>query len=408
MNRDEQPKVDTAQPETSDNRSYDPQEVEPSTSMDAPLSQPSEVPEPLQPLPPQPISPVVETPPAGLPMAPQQKLRPKWLLPVIIAAVLVVLGGSSALAYKFWYQNPQKVIGDGLMHAIEAKSMTYKAMVQHKGTSGTVNVVVTGVSKDGANSANTSVGMVVDGKTYTLKGSVVVNKNSDIYLKVANVDTLLADFEAQLPVSARQVVTDFVKKINDQWIVISNEKIKTFSDAYAKMQKCTQSVVEKIQSDKSYSSEIVDLYKAHPFLKITKELGSKDGSLGYEVSDNQKEDKAFSEGVKNTKAYKMLHECDSSLTIDTQETSGTTSTTTVQIWVSRWSHEITKITANDKDDDGTTAISFEPVFNTGSEVKAPAKAKSVDELMNDIQQLESALLEASMEAQSAQTGSLFS
>jgi hypothetical protein len=211
-----------------------------------------------------------------------------------------------------------------------------------------------------------------------------------------------------MPASARQIVSDFVKKINDQWIVISNEKIKTFSDTYAKMQKCTQNAVDKIQSDKTYSSEIIDLYKKHPFLKITKELGAKDGSLGYEVRDDTAAGKAFGEGFKNTKTYKMLHDCDSSFTVDTTESSEATDTTTVQLWVSRWSHELTKVTASDKDDDGTTSISFEPVFNKGADVKTPANAKSVDELMNDIQQLESALLEASMDAQSAQTGSLFS
>jgi hypothetical protein len=376
--------------------------------MDMPINQPSETPEPLQPLPPQPIAPLAEVPSSGLPMTPQPKSRAKWLLPIIIAAVLVVLGGSGALAYKFWYQNPQKVISDSLMHVIEAKSMTYKAIVGHKGTSGTVNVVVRGVSKDNTSSADASVAMIIDGKSYTLKGSIVIDKKSDIYLKVANVDTLLADFEAQLPSSARSLVADFVKKINDQWIVISNDKIKTFSDAYAKMQKCTQSVVEKIQSDKSYSTELIDLYKAHPFLKITKELGAKDGSLGYEIQDDVAAGKAFGKGFKTTKTYKMLHDCDSSLTIDASESSEVGDSTTAQIWISRWSHEVTKVTANDKDTDGTTSISIEPTFNKGADVVVPKGAKSVTELMNDIQQLESSLLEASMETQSAQSNSLFS
>lgn len=408
MNRDELPQGNATQPDTSDTRSYDPDEIEPSTSMDMPVSQPPETPEPLQQLPPQPLTPLAEVPSEGLPIAPQSKQRSKWFLPIIIAAILVVLGGSGTLAYKLWYQNPQKVIGDSLLHAIEAKTMTYKAMAERKGSFGAVNVTVAGASKDNANSADATVTIAMSGKTYTLKGSVVVDGKSDIYLKVANVDSFLADFKAQLPVSTQGLVSDFIKKINDQWIVISNDSVKSFSDAYAKMQKCTQATFDKIQSDAAYSSELVDLYKKHPFLKVTKELGSKDGSLGYRVKGDTVAGRAFGEGLKNTKAYKMLHDCDDSFAIDTSESSSTTSTTTTEIWVSRWTHEITKVTASDSDTEGTTSLTFEPIFNKDVKVTAPKDAKSVDELMNDIRQLESSILEASMETQPTQTNSLFS
>ncbi|HEU4715923.1 MAG TPA: hypothetical protein VFS14_03785, partial [Candidatus Saccharimonadales bacterium] len=343
------------------------------------------------------------------PRAPQGKPRRKWLLPVIIAAVLVVLGGSGALAYKFWYQNPKKVISDGFMHAIEAKSISYKVTAERKDTSMAVKVVLSGISRDGANSVDANVEVMSDGKTHAFKGSAVIDKKSNIYIKVANVDTLLAEFTATMPASVRQEVDAFIKKINDQWIVISNDKLKSFSESYAKSQECLQKVSDTIQKDQSYSNELVDLYKKHPFFKITKELGSKDGSLGYEVQGDKVEGKAFGEGLKNTKTYKLMHDCDSSFKIDTNNQDSSDEDSTAQIWVSRWSHEITKITANEKgDDNSTTTVGVEPIFNKAPEVKTPANAKSVEDLMNDLQTLQMNIMEASLQESQAANGSLFS
>jgi hypothetical protein len=411
MDKDEQPRAEDNTEQQTDNRPYDPQEVESPTDSNSQMGTYTPVtPQPLSPLPPASFSTPVDTP--QMPSMPQKKARRKWLIPAIVAGILVVLGGSSALAYKFWYQNPQKVMSDSLMHAIEAKSLSYKATSKVESPSGTFTITLNGASKDGANSIDASVLVDAEGKTYTIKGSAVIDKKSDIYIKVANVDALLADFQAQLPSSLNSVLTTFIAKINDQWIKISNDKIKSFSDEYAKLQKCTQSAVEKIRADKSYSSEIVDLYKAHSFLSISKELGSKDGSLGYEVKSDTKAGKAFGEGFKKTKTFKMLHDCDDSFSVDTSNESGTADTPKVQVWVSRWTHEITKVTTNGKSGEGTMSAVFEPVFNKDVTVKTPEKSKSVDELMGDIQELESAWLQASMEAsmqaQSLKTTGLFS
>lgn len=406
MNRDEQPQENEPQAPAVAKNNDDTPEARP-LSMTESTPQTS-APTPFQPagVPQQPDTEPVN----GMP-ALQPKRRPKWLVPAIIAAVLVVLGGSGALAYNFWYQNPQKVISDGLMHALQAKSLTYKATANMKADTGAFTIAVTGVSKDAASSADVSVDMTIDNKPYKINGSLVIDNKSNIYVKVANVDRLVADFEMQFPANARVIIGDFIKKVNDQWIVISNDRIKTFSDAYAKMQKCSQAAVEKLQQDKSYSSEVTDLYKAHPFMKITKELGSKDGSLGYEVTEDAAAGKAFAEGLKNTKVYKMMHDCDNSFTIDNSDTSSSTNDAKVEIWVSRWSHEITKVTASQTKDGSTMSLVFEPVFNTGKSVTTPSNAKSVDELMQDLQDLQAALLQASMEAQvpqGAANDSLFS
>jgi hypothetical protein len=400
MNRDEEPNKELPEQKPSNLNDVpynDAPELEPSTT--GPSDQLAQLVSPQEST--QPV--VSEAPNSTPPAVSSKKLSGKWLVITIVAAVLVLFGGGVAFAYNFWYQKPEKVISDGLLNAIQAKSVTYKASANVKQSTSTFNVTLSGAAKDSASSADATVDITTSGKTYTLKGNAVISSKGDIYIKVANIDALLKDISAQLPPSAKAVLDTFVKKINDQWIVITNEKIKTFSEEYAKVQKCSQEAYQKLQSDKSYSSEVIDLYKAHPFMKINKQLGSKDGSLGYEVADNATEDKAFSTGLKDTKVFKMMHDCDSNFTIDTEDSTASNSTTTAEIWVSRWTHEITKITAKGTEDGTQTILSFEPIFNKDVKIATPEKAESVDALMQDIQNLESSMLQASLEAQSSQS-----
>lgn len=336
---------------------------------------------------------------------PQKSKRAKWLLPVIIAAVLVVLGGGGVLAYKFWYQNPNKVISDGLLHAVEAKSFTYTASLKTTSNNQTpYSLTVTGISKDGANSANVDLNLAMSGQNYTIKVGAVVDATGNIYLNASNIHDLAKSYEAQLPPSASAVIDDFLKKVEGEWLKIDSDSIKSFSQDYAKLQQCGQDTLKKIQSDNSYMTELADLYKAHPFYTVTKELGSKDGSLGYQVTPNAQEEKAFGESLKNTKLYKQMHDCDSSFTIDTTDVTDTqNNNATSELWVSQWSHEITKISSTSTIDGATMTVTSSPVFNTSTPVTVPKNPKSIKDFMQEIQDLETSLMQPGPELQPAAT-----
>jgi hypothetical protein len=435
MNRDDeqqQPRANNQPQSPLDDASstpYSPSEIEPSTveqsgqdmpdpldvpqkASSVPLSDPLSAPAasttpPAQP-PVQPrINPMDDAANGFAPIAGAQKpKRAKWLIPVIIAGALVLLGGGSVLAYKFWYQNPNKVISDGLLHAVEAKSLTYTASI--KMTSGGVtpyNVSISGISNEGANSVNVSMTIAMGSQAVTIKAGGIIAANGDLYINVSNLSELAKTYEAQLPASSKSLIDDFVKKVDGEWIKIGKDKLKDFSESYAKTQQCLQSGFDKVRSDKSYGTELVDLYKAHPFFKVAKELGSKNGSLGYQIADNPTEGKAFGEGLKNTKLYKLLHDCDNSITIDTSDTTDTSqkSNSTVEIWVSQWSHEITKFTANSSDNGQNTEVVFEPSFNAGKKVTIPQNTKSIDQFMQDIQDLQTSLMPQSTEMQPEMT-----
>ncbi|HEY5695806.1 MAG TPA: hypothetical protein VIQ80_03150 [Candidatus Saccharimonadales bacterium] len=341
------------------------------------------------------------------PIKAQKPHRAKWLIPGIVAAILVVVLGSGVLAYKFWYQNPNKVISDGLMHAALAKSLTYTASVKSVQNGVTpYNFSISGISKDGANSADVTLAVASGGQTVTVKAGAVFDASGNLYVNITNLNELTKTYEAQLPASAKKVIDDFVQKVNGQWIKIDSAKVKEFSPDFAKTQQCTQDAFKKLQSDRSYATEVVDLYSAHPLFKVTKELGTKDGSLGYQIDGDQAQAKAFGEGLKNTKIYKMLHDCDSSIVANSSNTTDTTAKTTAQttaeIWVTQWSHDISQFKLTTKESDQESTLLFQPTFNTTKTVTVPSNPKTLDTLIQDVQDLQSALMGASAaEAQAA-------
>lgn len=381
------------EPSTASIASSTPEQTNPSFSQPAtgPLNVGDSVPvlTPTQPTfePAQPQSPLVVKP----------KGKKRLLIGIIIAVIVVLLGTGTALAYKFWYQNPEKVVTDALIHAVTARSVVYTGTVNVDSDSSQVKFEVTGKQSDVAGSLDAKVTVSVDGKNYAVNGSALIDKSGDLYFKVEHLDDIATEYKKQLSdgnstdTTVSSLIDKLKAKIDGTWIKVSSDDLKDFSDSYATTKTCFSDALKTFQDDKSVSNEVANLYKKHQFIAIDKALGAKNGSLGYEVSGNKDESKAFFLGLKDTKIYKQLHDCDSSFTIDaddvTPASSGADTASTITVWVSRWTHELSKITISGKDDDATIDMSAEPTFNQKVNVVAPARSTTLSQLESDITEL---------------------
>lgn len=348
------------------------------------------------------------TPPAVEPQPQPPKRRKKGMIIAIIIAIIVVLGAGAAAAYKFWYQNPQKVISDAVVNAMQAKTTTFNGKIEGSGPT-KIAVTMKGGFTRGTGSADVTATFTFDDKQYTVDGGAIYDDKSDFYVKVNNLDDLVKDQRQQIPATMQSLVDDFIAKINSRWIRISSDDIKGFSEELAKSQSCIQDAYEKFQDDKSVSSEIIDLYKQHPFVTIKDELGSKNGSLGYTLGIDEAKSRDYGNGLKDTKLYKSLHECDKNITIDDEMADSTSEAadddTKTEVWVSRWTHELTNITAtvNESKPDEKMTTSFDFAFNKDFSVKAPDDAKSIKDLMQDLQDLQNAVMMEQLKAQGVTT-----
>lgn len=360
-------------------------DIEPATSSPAP--QP-----PLRPL----GGEEVFIPPFTQPAAPK---KGKKRLLIIFACILVALIGGGVGVYAFWYQNPEKVITDGVMHAMQAKSIEYTGSLSMETGSNTSKIEITGADVSDAHKMGVKMTFSdpFTGKEVPIEGEGVFDAKSDLYVKVKNVDDIVSPYRSFFSETAKKSFDKIVTKINDKWVKISAMDLAGLSQEASKKQTCVGEVAKKYANDSAAIAEITDAYKKNRFIVVDQNLGMKDGSMGYTMKSDETKAKAFVEAVKTTKIYTALHDCDNSFTITSSDVTiapdSKSSSARAEIWVSQWTHQITKIAATSTfpagEDSSTSKVDtlFEPKFNTGVSIATPEAATTLGELKADIEKL---------------------
>lgn len=309
----------------------------------------------------------------------------KWLT-LVVAGLIVLVGAASVMAYALWYQNPQKVITDGIVKAIAAKSVAYTATLDAS-QDNTAKIAVDGSAANGQQSGNVTLSLASTGKSYQIKGTVIIDKANDVYVKLTNVADLLRPYRVALPQSGQTLFDNLQTKLGSSWIKLSPADLKNYNGALATVQQCTNAVVTKLQGDKASARQLATIYQKHQFISIDKKLGSKNGSLGYQISANQPVLKAFERDFQTTTAYKALHACNPQLSLAsaTGLFDGASGQTTV--YISRFTHQITSLNVTSTDDKTKTVARFAvaPRFNVPVVIQVPKKTTTVTQLLHDLQ-----------------------
>lgn len=317
---------------------------------------------------------------------PSRKKRTWFIIGGALALVVLAL----VLTYIFWYQNPNKVVSDSMMNAMTAKSVSYTGDVVVSGDTKTT-IALSGASAKSGSTVDAKLTFTVQGTEYTLDGNVLMAEQGDLYFKVKNIDELVGNYRVAVPEESRGLFDQMIEKINDKWVKVSAEDMRSFSADLANAQKCLTDAATKFQEDKAVRAEIATLYQAHPFVTIDEELGSKDGSLGYRLSSDRETAKDFALGLKDTSVYKTLHDCDDSFVIDEadlqKEVNDTDENSTVEVWVDRWSHQMTEVSATTTSGGDAVDMTIKPTFNADVNVTAPEDATTIEQLQADIQEL---------------------
>ena len=352
---------------------------------------------PVPPVPPiVPIEPTVlsnDTP------SPKPKKRKLLLIGALIMGVSIVLGGSSAAAFTFWYQNPDKVLGDAFVQAIRSKTVTYTGSFDYQSKEATSTNFVPSkftVTVDGKRTSldgevNVSLKMKMNEKDLSLSGSGMYDKESNLYFKVNNVRTLVKSFLGESSIS--KAYDDLITKIDGNWIKISADDTKLFSPEYAKTQTCIGSTLKQFENDQEATKQIIDLYSANKFIVVKDSLGTTDGSLGYLIEGDKVKLKGFVKGLNDTNLLKALQKCDANIKLNENDlfpeeattSSPVTSTTRFEVWVSQFAHQVTKLTFAADDKSGKTNVVVQPVFNQAVTITPPKESISLKDLRASIE-----------------------
>lgn len=330
--------------------------------------------------------------------------KKRTVLSAGLAVILVLIIGGGALAYKGWYQAPSKVLSDATMNFMRAKSMTYSGTMGMGESGSQVNISFNGgMSGDVVNS---HIDAAIKSGTTNIEVPVdIVAQNSTVYFKLSNLkkleSQLLSPYIALMGGSSQAQVDSLVKSIDGTWYKVTPSDLNETAQDKQK-NTCINNVIDKIRTDRGTQTEIMDVYKNHPLFTLKKELGSKNGSLGYElqpVSDAKANE--FAKAFEDTSVYKSLVKCDSSIAslFDTTSSTDTTpSKDTMQVWVGRWDHQLTKITMTSNDSATPLTMTFVPKVGDETSITIPSNAKSIDDLKKQFTDFEQSMEMQSMQA----------
>ena len=340
--------------------------------------------------------PAVPMPVAPKPIVPSPKAKKKGLLTAgIIVIVLVIIGSGTALAYTMWYQNPQKVITDALINAATAKTSIYSGVIDVSSDDYVLKLDVTTKQNAAIGGLDAKLTMTMDEVDYAIDANAVIDKEGDLYFKVEKLNELVKQYTAVIADSSPEYAARFEElaaRIDGTWIRVSSNDLKAYSEDFATAKTCVNEAVAKFKDDTVAIDEIATLYKNNQFIVVDESLGSKDGSLGYKIEADSAATKAFAEGLKETTIYKSLNDCDETYTIDTSDFDTTSVTDTnndgkVEIWVSRWTHTLTKISIKGESDGTSTSIIVNPRYDEPVTVETPEVSITIAELQNDIESI---------------------
>jgi hypothetical protein len=342
---------------------------------------------------------------------PKRKRKGLWA-GIITAAIIVLLGAGTIAGYFLWYQNPEKVITDGLVNAIKAKTVSYTGLLSMElENDASLKIELGGKNKQNAAEIDAKATIVYAGNEIVIDGSAMV-VDADLYVRFNNADQLVQDFlpAEQGTNELRDMIDTFVSKVNGQWVKITSDDMAQFSQEASDQQRCLTDMYKKIESNDAIMSEVADAYKQHKFILVAESLGTKDGSMGYRLELNEDELKNFNEAVKNTELYKQLRECDEDIdAAQNVETTANDDDTRTEVWVSQWSHEITKIRSESTaKSEAKGVFELSPKFNEVVTVEAPESFLTLEELRADVEAITEAYQRAAMEnAMNGQSSELF-
>ena len=329
------------------------------------------------------------------PKAPNKKK--KFIIGGIIAGAVLLLGGGMYAAYALWYQNPEKVLTDAVSNLIRAKTATYSGTLAMDTKDVKVRVVFDGKQASELNGeGNAKITLTSQGKDFVVNGSALVDKDGNLFFKVGNLKTILDDVLKQSGMTSSPF-DELVAKIDNKWIRVSADDLAEYDKDAGKAQTCLTDTMKKIQNDKAVHDSLVKAYENNKFVVIDSSLPGRTingvDSMGYKLSLNNEAAKKFAEAVNEMQFMKDLQKCDSSFesfkldASDMKSTTGTTSTETVEVSVSRWSHEFTQLKVTGKDDDASGEFILEPIFGKDVTVAAPSDFMTLKELQAEIEKV---------------------
>lgn len=347
--------------------------------------------------------------------------KKKWIIGGIIAGALALLVGGGVVGY-FVYQNPDKVIADGVMNLFVSQPGTVKASLSAENNDAKMNFALDmkGSDKIAAGTLTVDVLMKSQQLNFKVSADITATADGEGYLKLNDVDQLAGEIvdsivdaqakqyrafgvkitEAQIKEQKNRVLAQLkpvIEKINNRWIKFTAKP----DDDASEQQKCLSDAFAKLQSDRGVSDELMKAYADNKFFSVKEQLGVKDGSYGFVLDFDEDKAHSFGKAAERSALFKELQKCEgfssgSSSTTPSRSGSDNVKDMHVELWVSQWSHQITSLKLSGTDTSSSTnptKVSFDLTmdYEKVDGIEVPKDAVDFKELERELQQLSPAV-----------------
>lgn len=330
---------------------------------------------------------------------------------IIYAAItIIVLLAALAVPYFMWYQNPHKVVADGVMNALSAK--TVKADGNFKYSDSTMNLEATVDGESDRVSGLLNVKLAYENKVTKVSVNTdaegVLASNGDLYVKIADSKGIIsaiteaaigslqqksqtADASPEAVAGYRALVTQIYqplsKQVDNNWIKIPANTVNPFNNQANNTQQCLSEAGRLAQEDSQALKEVIDAYRTHEFLTIDNSLGSNGSQVGYKVKISQQKASEFAAVFGKSKIGKKITSCvESGKALGGKEADNKKPVqledTTVELWINRWNHEISRIKS--EANGGAASVDVNTDFNTGVKIEPPKESKTLQDIIDGL------------------------
>lgn len=407
-----------------------------------PAAQPAPVAEPAtQPTPEQPAAPAMQ------PTQPQPQYQPQMASRAVstqpakksrLGLILGIVGGSVALLaliagvllYFFWYQNPHKVVTDGVANLVSARHASYSMggdiTPSSTSTSGpsktTYRVNLQYANQVAGGNGEVTMDLPQVGQI-TVKAEIYADREAT-YFRVNGIKKVYEKYiDAMIDQAMKRYSTSgmtdeekdtarskmreqyakqalpIIEKIDGKWVKMTQDEMRKMSPNSTTTQQCTDAI--NAMYDTKARNEIAAVLRKHGDVFTVEKMNKPaidNGAVGYKVtvaSPSSHEARSLSRDLGNTRVGELLRRCSNatSTRVTTRQNGQTIKTERrsvisapdlsqidLELWVSPFSHDVKRIVMKPTSQSSQQPVTIN-VNDTKVDLRKPSDSIPYSELM---------------------------
>ena len=306
-----------------------------------------------------------------------KKVRKKKLTFGIALLGVLLIGLGVAAAYALWF-SPERAVSDAIVRALSSQTVTFNGTLQGGKA---LDVQFNGAIAGSAGAKLTfSARLDVNGGSERFASDVVMDKDGNVYMSAGGIKNALGNDLVADAGNQGSYANLLLQKLEGKWLKITSAELQPYNRAYANIQSCLQTIIQKNQGVGPVFGETAELYQKDRFIMVDKILGVRGTSTGYSVHLDKEKLKSFMTNFKSTVLYRQFRDCDSAtFALSPEKFAERYGGQKLELWINQ-SHEITEIRTTGALGSLQTDIRVTPLFNQEVKIIAPSSTVNLSKL----------------------------